>query len=150
MGGLYINKPLAELCYFVNNLKDSINDTNRIKMVTEGIKSLARDTHNALILEEWNHFLQKPPNNIELNPIDLWHSSEIGENLSKIALSIIQLPSSTASVERSFSIQKYVHSIHRNRLSHTHVKEEMLIKYIVRNLWEFPTTAVINHSFCFS
>lgn len=134
VSGLYINKPLADLCALVNNVKDNIKDPDRIKSATEGIRKIASDINNEELVNEWNQFLHSPPNNLELSPLELWQSSEIGDNLSKIALSIIQLPSSTASVERSFSIQKYIHNIHRNRLSHTHVKEEMLIKFNMKVL----------------
>ena len=78
--------------------------------------------------------MENPPDNLELSPLDFWRSQEQSRELSKIILSIIQIPSSTASVERSFSIQKYIHSLNRNRLLHKHVREEMIIKFNNKSL----------------
>ena len=86
------------------------------------------------ILNQWKNFLENPPDNLELSPLDFWRFQEQSRELSKIILSIIQIPSTTASVEKSFSIQKYIHSLNRNRLLQKHVREEMIIKYTNKSI----------------
>lgn len=53
-----------------------------------------------------------------LSPTEYWKILEMEyPKLAKIAMTYVSLPSSTASLERLFSMWKHVHSITRNRLS---------------------------------
>ena len=125
----YINNDLVNLCAFANDVNKYLHDEVVCQSATSGLEALIQDHYNKNdILNQWKNFLENPPDNLELSPLDFWRSQEQSRELSKIILSIIQIPSSTASVERSFSIQKYIHSLNRNRLLHKHVREEMIIK----------------------
>jgi hypothetical protein len=64
------------------------------------------------------------------DPKELWffYSDEAPE-LAMCALALLSLPSSEASVERSFSQQAIVHRKHRNRLNGEQVEAEMKLKF---------------------
>ena len=63
------------------------------------------------------------------DPKVIWYYyTDEAKELTSCALAVLSLPSSEASVERSFSQQAIVHRKHRNRLSQTQVESEMIIK----------------------
>lgn len=66
---------------------------------------------------------------LELKPVDYWELMESESSaLSKIALTYISLPASTASLERIFSMWAFVHDTSRNRLTNDH-SEKLLYCY---------------------
>jgi len=65
----------------------------------------------------------------EKTPKEFWNLPFIKHSpIAPVALRIFSISPSTASVERSFSIQNYVHSKVRNRLSHDKVNKIMTVK----------------------
>ena len=54
------------------------------------------------------------------------------KKLAAIAIRLSRIPSSNAGVERSFSIQKRMHSDERNRLKKQRVDQMMRIKYVCK------------------
>ena len=126
--GNFVSDELAYFCRFVNDVKNNIGDQDIIDHSTNFLRSFSNN--NSVLLNEWEEFLKEPPTFNELSPVEFWcNQCMYQQYLAKVALSVIQLPASTSSVERSFSIQKYIHNTYRNRLSHQHVKEEMIIAF---------------------
>lgn len=125
----FIQANLANFCLFVNDVTKYIHNKDVIEGCTSFINDISESLEDMTICLEWDEFIKNPLIKEGLTPIEYWHSPEIGSILSHVALSIIHLPASTASVERSFSLQKYIHSTYRNRLSPKHVREEMIIAY---------------------
>ncbi|RWS18608.1 hypothetical protein B4U80_12464 [Leptotrombidium deliense] len=62
------------------------------------------------------------------NLVSVYASADGEKNLSKIALRLAIIPSSNCAVERSFSIQSYVHSKARNRLLNKTTDKLMYIR----------------------
>lgn len=98
-------------------------------------KNLSKDMKTKVELEIWNNGrnettlaeyqnfrngtgLYGDKDALELDPESYWTlMSGISENLSNLALDYVSLPSSTASLERVFSMWSFVHDKSRNRLS---------------------------------
>jgi hAT family C-terminal dimerisation region len=66
----------------------------------------------------------------KFDPKDVWfYYSDEAPELTTCALALLSLPSSEASVERSFSQQAIVHRKHRNRLNSQQVEAEVILKF---------------------
>src|SRR5205085_2780424 len=72
--------------------------------------------------------------NKKYNPILIWNAfvSSYPE-LSNVAIAILSICPSEASVERSFSMQSDVHSLERNKLATNLIEAEMRMKFNAGN-----------------
>ena len=67
---------------------------------------------------------------------DYWNLIDTLTNynsLAKIALRLISIPPSSAAVERSFSLQAWIHSKNRNRLSQENINKILMVCLMDRN-----------------
>ena len=121
---------------------------NTYKIVSENDNEKLKDILNLQVLQfisMQNEFsslkakierIKKTCENVnqKYNPILVWSSFISSHNeLSKVAIAILSICPSEASVERSFSMQSDVHSLERNRLSIELVEAEMRIKFNIEN-----------------
>lgn len=95
---------------------------------TEGINSLHNFKENIGIFKTLNE------KNV-VDPAVFWNMSKIKHSrLSEIAIKLMQLPASSAQIERLFSNWSYVHSSIRNRLTFERSKKLLHIYYSLKIL----------------
>lgn len=91
----------------------------------------AENEWNALHLTQW-------PADVRVNIVDFWVAVSLAKNaenaprfgqISKLALSLLSLPFSNATVERLFSLMNVVHSKLRNRMHVRSVEAVLQIRY---------------------
>lgn len=67
------------------------------------------------------------------NPVLWWKrftaSSEFKNELAELAIKLLSIPCSSASVERSFSVQNRIHTATRNLLSNENCEKLLAIKF---------------------
>lgn len=75
-----------------------------------------------------NHYYAVLTNHQVLTARTWWKTFFPWSYLSQLAVKILETPPSSAAVERSFSLQKNIHSIVRNRMEHDKVHKTMYVK----------------------
>jgi hypothetical protein len=83
------------------------------------------------LLEKYQSRFNKEEIGMFFDARNLW-SLYLPCELAIVALAILDVNPSEASVERTFSSQKFVHSKLRNRLSKSNIEEEMMIRFNMR------------------
>lgn len=90
-------------------------------------------------LEEWDSFKRKTSFFRKLfekgikRPLVFWNMAAMHyPTLSNLAIKLLQIPASSAQIERIFSSWSYVHSLSRNRLTFERSKKLLYVYYSLR------------------
>ena len=87
-------------------------------------------THGCSNVEDIDRYLYSPCQPMETDPAKFWkeNENEYGQSLSRMAKEILSIPSSSAPVERLFSIAGKVFTPSRCRLQDSRFEQLMFIR----------------------
>lgn len=139
----YCLRPLHFCAYMLDpNLKGRyLSDNEKLEIVEFisqiGMAYFRDEKFVSNLLSEYGDYLTKSSffSNEALwkhkfeNPSIWWATMCPGKNLQVFANKILNLPTSSASCERSFSTQKDIHSVKRNRLTNERAGKLVFVKY---------------------
>lgn len=131
---IWIDIKLAKCLYYVNYNADRDGPLNTTYMEDACIflESYCSNFPNMsdIVREYQSLFLDHPAREYgKIPPNQFWKTRAISAELKSILFKLMCIPSSSASVERVFSMEKHVHTSLRNRLSDENVNIEMLLLY---------------------
>ena len=134
----YVDEGLSKLCYLLNFQKESDGDS--LPNIISDIDNYVKRSKGPIYPYHWD-IIKQWINHKDygvVKPADFW--LEHCYDFKEIIFPYLCLPSSSASVERGFSIEKHVHSTLRNRLSSGSINMEMFFRYnksYINSLREF-------------
>lgn len=118
--------------YYIDPFKDKGKLSSSQKSEARSFLSskLRGNLQNQLLVYESNPVNINEIKEMVDNPVDFWTIAQPHfPDLSKIAFKLLQIPASTAQLERVFSMWQHIHSKTRNRLTFERSKKLMHIYY---------------------